>query len=178
MKAIPNTNDTIVKALLWLVFWAGILYSIAFSKWFIDLVANPFALFLSQLIGEVILFLGFQIERAGTIITAGGLSLEIYYMCTGIYQMAGFMAAVLAFPTNYQNKIIGCVWGFFGIGILNLTRILSIFFVGFYFPNLVIIFHGVIWQVLMILFSLLLWMLWANKNFRAIRKNQTVAATP
>ena len=175
MMAIPDTNNTIVKATLWLVLWAGIFYSIAFSKWFIDLVANPFALFLSHVISEMILFLGFQIERAGTIITGGGLSLEIYYKCTGIYQMAGFMAAVLAFPTNFQNKIIGFAWGIFGIGILNLTRILSIFFVGLYFPNVVIIFHGIIWEVLMILFSLLLWMYWANKNFRAIRKKQTVA---
>lgn len=167
MRAIPHLTDSIVKAGLWLLFWAGIFYSIAFSKWFIDLVADPLALFLSYVISEIILFLGFQIDRVGTIITGGGISLEIYYKCTGVYQMAGFMAGVLAFPTNYQNKIIGFAWGIFGIGILNLLRILSIFYIGLYLPNAVRIFHGVIWEILMILLSFLLWVYWANNNFRS-----------
>ncbi len=175
MKAIPDINYTIVKATLWLLFWAGILYSMAFSKWFIDLVANPFALFLSYIIGEIILFLGFQIDQTGTIITGGGISIEIYYKCTGIYQMAGFMAAIMAFPTNLQNKIIGFAWGIFGISILNLLRILSIFCVGLYFPNVVRIFHGLFWEVFMILFSLLLWVYWAHKNFRVFNKKQPAA---
>jgi exosortase/archaeosortase family protein len=133
---------------------------------------------LSRIVGEIILLSSFQIDQAGTIITGGAISMEIYYKCTGIYQMAGFMAAVLAFPTTFQNKMIGFAWGICGISILNLVRILSIFYVGYYYPAIVPVFHGIIWEALMILFSLLLWMWWANKNAQSFRRAQPVAISP
>ena len=146
-----------------LLFWMVFLFSIAYNKWFIAVVVNRLALALSGLIGVVLEWSGNEIIRAGTIIKSDGFSMNIYYKCTGVYQTAGFVAGVLAYPASFRTKIPGVIWGSLAINLINVFRIVSIFYIGLYIPQWLAFFHGVIWEALMIILTIFAWWLWVRR---------------
>jgi len=166
VKALPgrfHANRELCKTLIALLFWMGFLLSIAYNKWFIEVVVDRLALALSGLIGAVLELAGNEIIRVGTIIKSNGFSMNIYYKCTGVYQTAGFVAGVLAYPTAFRAKVVGVVWGSLVIGFINVFRLVSIFYIGLYIPEWVAFSHSVIWEALMILSTILVWRLWARR---------------
>lgn len=151
------------RALVALVLWASVLYAIAYSPWFIETVVSRIALSFSTVVAFILQSLGGDIERVGTIIKGSGFGIEIYHKCTGVYQAAGFVAGVLAYPTTLRNKFI---WVLSGIGFLcalNVIRIVSVFYTGLHFPELVPLLHGVIWEAVMILLTIVIWLTGARR---------------
>jgi hypothetical protein len=53
-----------------------------------------------------------------------------------------------------------------GIFIINEVRLISLFYIGIYAPAIFDTTHLLVWQSLMILFALGLWLLWAYKYVR------------
>lgn len=162
LQLFIKSNREYFKAFIALIFWTSIFYSIVFSPLFIKIVIDRTAFALSTVIEVILQSLGSEIERVGTIIKTTGFSMDITYKCTGVYQATGYLAAVLAYPTNLRNKIIGVIFGVCFISFINIIRILSIFFTGLYAPEWIPFFHGVFWEALMIILTITVWLLWVK----------------
>jgi len=161
-----------LKFILTLTGWLIVLFMLVSHSWFIEKVLNPFAIVLTYLIGLVIKTLGNPIEMQATIITTPHFSMEIYYKCTGIYQLTGYLAGVLAYPTTFRKKASGMIWGSCLINILNFIRILSIFYIGILATEWVDFFHAVLWEALFIFVTIGLLFFWAkNCPLRRTIKN-------
>jgi exosortase H (IPTLxxWG-CTERM-specific) len=89
-----------------------------------------------------------------------GFGVRIERGCNGVEALIILFAAIFAFPAPLKNKLIGFVIGFFAIQGLNLVRIISLFYLGQWNQVAFEWFHLYLWQALIILDALVVWLIW------------------
>ena len=89
-----------------------------------------------------------------------GFAVSIEPGCNGVEALIILFAAMFAFPAPLKNKLVGFAIGFVAIQALNLLRIISLFYLGQW--NMVWFewFHLYLWQALIILDALVVWLIW------------------
>jgi exosortase H (IPTLxxWG-CTERM-specific) len=89
-----------------------------------------------------------------------GFGVRIERGCNGLEAVIILFSAIFAFPAPFKNKIIGFVIGFFAIQLLNLVRIISLYYLGQWNYTAFEWFHLYLWQALIILDALVVWLIW------------------
>lgn len=102
------------------------------------------------------------VSVAGSTVSIQGFIAEIIPACTGVFLIAIFLAAVLAFPCSIGRKAYGVLLGVLGILAFNWVRIVTLLLVGAYAPAAFSFLHLVFWRVLAIFFAWVLWLGWAR----------------
>lgn len=99
---------------------------------------------------------------AGNVITSArnGFGVEIMAGCNGVEAMIVLVAAILAFPAPWKNRLIGIVAGIAAIQVLNLVRIVSLFYLGQWNRDAFEWAHLYLWQALVMLDALIVWLVW------------------
>lgn len=100
---------------------------------------------------------------AGTTVLSDGFAINVVKGCTSLAPFAIFVAAVLAVPTSLSRKLLGIVGGFVALATLNLVRTTSLLYLGSAFPSVVEAVHLLVWQSIMILLAVVLWLWWRSK---------------
>jgi archaeosortase B (VPXXXP-CTERM-specific) len=101
-----------------------------------------------------------------TLVTSPQFSFQIVDLCTAVMPMLILTAAILAFPSSVKEKLLGLLIGLPGIFIVNQVRLVSLFFIGAYAPGIFETAHLLVWQSLMILLAIGLWLIWVYKYVR------------
>jgi len=91
---------------------------------------------------------------------ASGFGVRIERGCNGLEAVIILFSAIFAFPAPFKHKLIGFVAGFFAIQLLNLVRIISLFYLGQWNYTAFEWFHLYLWQALIILDALVVWLIW------------------
>ncbi|MBP9823786.1 MAG: exosortase H [Thermoanaerobaculia bacterium] len=141
-----------------------------------DRVIEPFTGAIARAGGATLNQLGQQTTMSGTIIRNDRFAVNIRNGCNGVEAMLIYFAAVLAFPASWRSRLLGVVLGFVAIQLVNLVRVVALFLTGVYFPRLFDSSHTVIWQTVVILSGVLLWILWANR-FAELHPGDPAAAS-
>jgi exosortase H (IPTLxxWG-CTERM-specific) len=128
-----------------------------------DRVIEPFTGAIARAGGATLNLLGQDTKMNGTIIRSDRFAVNIRNGCNGVEAMLIYFAAVLAFPASWKSRLLGVGLGFVAIQLVNLIRVVALFLTGVYLPKLFDSSHTVIWQTLVILSGVLLWMLWAHR---------------
>jgi len=97
-----------------------------------------------------------------------GFGVTIEAGCNGVEAMLVLLAGILAFPAPWKLKVIGLAIGAVAIQALNLVRIVSLFYLGQWDAQWFEWAHLYIWQSLIMLDALIVWLLW----IRAIPRPQ------
>lgn len=147
---------------LFVVLLAGS-FTLISVNWVNDHVVEPFTGGVARASGAALNLLGQDVILRGTVIQGPRFAVNIRNGCNGIEAMLIFLAAVLAFPAPWRSRLLGLALGAIAIQIVNLVRVVSLYLTGAYFPKLFDASHTVIWQSVVILFSVLLWIFWANR---------------
>ena len=113
---------------------------------------------------------GYHVTTEDTLISSSKFQMGIVTGCTALIPIAIFIAAVLAYPCRIRDKIIGILFGIVTINAVNLVRTVTLFFIGTSFPGFFETAHFLIWQSLVIVISIGLWLLWAQKLVRVPAK--------
>ena len=124
-----------------------------------DFTAGATAFFVNLFGGEA------EVDGA-VILSPSSNPLEIIPECLGIISMAIFVSAVLAYPCRIKQKMVGMAIGILALYVLNLVRTVSLFYINSHFPDFLDTAHVLIWQSLMILAALALWLFWVEKLAR------------
>ena len=132
-------------------------------NWVNDHVVEPFTAGIARASGMALRAVGQDVTMQGTVIRGSRFAVNIRNGCNGVEAMLIFLAAVLAFPAAWKSRLIGLGLGFFAIQIVNLVRVVALFLTGVYFPRIFDSSHTVIWQTIVILFGVLLWIFWASR---------------
>jgi exosortase H (IPTLxxWG-CTERM-specific) len=132
-------------------------------SWVNDHAIEPFTAGIARVSGVVLSALGQGVRMNGTIISNSRFAVNIRNGCNGIEAMLIFLAAVLAFPAPWRSRLTGLTLGIMAIQVVNLVRVVALFLTGVYFPKLFDTSHTVIWQTVVILSGVLLWIYWANR---------------
>ena len=89
-----------------------------------------------------------------------GFAVTIEAGCNGVEAMLVLLAGILAFPAPWRLKLIGLAIGIVAIQALNIVRIVSLFYLGQWDAQWFEWAHLYIWQSLIMLDALVVWLLW------------------
>ncbi len=92
--------------------------------------------------------------------STSGFAVSIQAGCNGVEASLVLIAAILAFPAAWKAKLIGIVMGFLCVQVLNILRIISLFYLGQW--NLAVFewAHLYIWQALIMVDVLVVFLIW------------------
>ncbi|MEM6706626.1 MAG: exosortase H [Acidobacteriota bacterium] len=128
-----------------------------------DAFVVPFTAGIAKVSGWLLDVIGQDIVMQGTQIHSPRFAVDIQNGCNGLETVLIFVSAVLAFPASWKARGIGLGIGLLAIQAVNLIRVVALFLTGVYFPKFFDSSHTVVWQSIVILFGVLLWMFWANR---------------
>lgn len=128
-----------------------------------EYIAQPLAEGLALLSGLALNLLSFEATVSGTVLRLEGFAAQIGDVCTGIFVVAVYFAGVLAYPSRAREKLKGLLLGASTILLLNLIRVISLLYIGRYFPVFFETAHLLIWQSLIIFSALLAWLYWTER---------------
>ena len=89
-----------------------------------------------------------------------GFGVSIEAGCNGVEASIILVAAMLAFPSSWRQKLIGIAIGLATVHALNLIRVISLFYIGQWDKDLFEWAHLYIWQALIMLDVLIVFLLW------------------
>jgi exosortase H (IPTLxxWG-CTERM-specific) len=131
-----------------------------------DHVIVPFTASIASMSAAVLKVIGEPITVNGTAISGGGFGVNIENGCNGIETALLFVSAVLAFPATWRSRLLGAAAGLAAIQVINLVRVVSLFWIGRHYPGFFHSSHTVVWQSVVVLFGVLLFFLWAARQPR------------
>jgi len=142
-------------------------------------VIEPFTLFIATLTKWTLGIFGGDVAQEGTIVSFDGVRLNILEECNGVPAIIVFVSAILAYPASIRLKAIGLALGIPAIFVVNQIRVLSLFFAHrFFSPQIFDLLHEYVWQFVIIVFSVLLWIYWAERFVRRDRAPDPAARHP
>jgi len=163
--AAPTASPRRRQVLFLVVF--GVLLAGSFTllsvNWVNDHAVEPFTAGVARVSGAALRLLGQDVTLDGTVLRSPDFAVNIENGCNGVETMLIFMAAVLAFPASWRSRLAGLAIGLVAIQGVNLVRVVALFLTGAYLPGFFDASHTVIWQTLVILSGVLLWLLWASR---------------
>ena len=166
VRVFLSRNRVVVRACIIFLFCIGLFtFALFMLMWgdtldaFQDFTAGATAFFVNLFGGEA------EVDGA-VILSPASSPLEIIPECLGIISMAIFVSAVLAYPCRIKQKMVGVAIGILALYVLNLVRTVSLFYINSHFPNFLDTAHNLIWQSLMILAAIVLWLFWVEKLSR------------
>jgi exosortase H (IPTLxxWG-CTERM-specific) len=89
-----------------------------------------------------------------------GFAMAIEAGCNGVEAMLVLLAGILAFPAPWRWKLAGLAAGVVAIQVLNIARIVSLFYLGQWNGPWFDWAHLYLWQALIMLDALVVWLLW------------------
>ena len=122
----------------------------------------PFTGFIAWTSSLLLNFLGIKTVSSGTLIASPQFSVDIKAGCNGIEPIIILLAAIFAFRSSWKAKFYGALLGIMILQGINLLRVVSLVYIGINHPKYFDESHTYIWQIVIIGFSLLLWMAWAR----------------
>ena len=131
-----------------------------------DAVIVPFTAGVARVSAAVLNLLGENVVVNGTEIRSATFAVNIENGCNGIETALLFGSAVLAFPAPWKRRLVGLLLGFAAIQAINLVRVVSLFWIGAHRPALFSSSHTVLWQSIVVLCGVLLFLLWASREQR------------
>ncbi len=118
--------------------------------------------FTASLIALFLNLFGLNADVNGTSVLMNSSSIDVIGECTGIFSIIVYCSVIFAYPTSLRNKSVGLI----GIPILyalTLVRLISTALVGVFIPSMLDFFHTYLWQVFLIVFVVLLFLIWLDK---------------
>lgn len=163
MRRLIPQRLPLVKA--YLIFFACILsfYTLLRTSIMREYVSEPLAVAFASVSGFVLNLLFLKATASGTMLRVEGFAAQIDDVCTGIFVVAIYLSAVLAYPSRPGEKLKGLMLGASAILILNLIRVISLMYIGLYLPRFFETAHLLVWQSLIIFSALLVWIYWTER---------------
>lgn len=93
---------------------------------------------------------------------ATGFGVSIEPGCNGIEACIVLFAAIVAFPASWTHRAWGLGLGFVAVQGLNVIRVVSLFYLGQWNETAFKVAHEYLWQGLIMLDVLVVWLLWVR----------------
>jgi len=125
-------------------------------------VILPFTSFIADISVWIVQGFDDNVVATGNVLRdkVSGFGVRIERGCNGLEAVIILFSAIFAFPAPLKNKFIGFAIGFFAIQLLNLVRIISLYYLGQWNYTAFEWFHLYLWQALIILDALVVWLIW------------------
>ena len=127
-----------------------------------DAFVVPYTTMVARVSGTALSILGEEITVSGCDLRSPRFAVTIYNGCNGLITSLIVLSGILAYPAPRRAKLVGVVAGLSIIQIVNLIRIVSLYYIGALMPEFFNASHIVVWQSMVILTGVVLWIVWAR----------------
>ena len=124
---------------------------------------QPITRGIAAMSGRVLHGLGERTTTTGTSIVGPCFAVEIKNGCNALEATLFLLAAILAFPSRWRDRLLAAVIGIVLLQVLNLIRVVSLYWIGCHHPAWFETFHTVIWQTLIFGATIGFFMLWSRR---------------
>jgi archaeosortase B (VPXXXP-CTERM-specific) len=148
----------------WLILGASLGLALALyygflgSSW-VDVIAEWTATWTSKAIN----LFGGSTTVSGTLLISDNFVANVVAECTAIGPIILYIGAVVAYPASKRAKLAGVAAGVVVLTAVNLVRIISLFWIGEAYPEYLDVVHLLVWQSVIILLAIIMWLLWAGR---------------
>lgn len=128
-------------------------------------ILAPLTVYTAQLTLCLLHLFGIEATRvAANIYHPSGFAYEIYYRCLGFSYVIILTAAILSYPRSIRQKAYGIVLGVPVLLMLNLFRLVTLFYVGVHYPVVFNFVHTFFWNMILFLMTMGLWLGWLRSR--------------
>jgi len=129
-------------------------------------VIIPWTQFLAEMSSYIVRLFDADAISQGIILrdSKSGFGVAIQPGCNGIEAIIVLIAAMVAYPASIKAKINGIFFGFIAVQLLNVLRIISLFYLGQWNQTAFDWAHQYVWQALIMLDVLIVFVLWIRMS--------------
>jgi exosortase H (IPTLxxWG-CTERM-specific) len=135
------------------------------QRWFVV----PWTDTLAAISADIVKVFDPGVMADGKVLQSGsnGFAVSIEAGCNGVEATIVLVAAILAFPAPWRSKLVGLAVGVVAVQGLNIIRVISLFYLGQWSFDAFDFAHQYVWQALIMLDVLIVWLLWVRTLPRA-----------
>lgn len=148
------------------VFLQLVLFGIELTRPVQEHLVLPWTALLARGCAALVTLFDASAASAGKVLwnPASGFGVSIEPGCNGIEATIVLLAAMVAFPAPWRHRLIGLAIGFVAVQGLNVVRVISLFYLGQWHAGAFRFAHEYLWQALIMLDVLVVWLLWVRAN--------------
>jgi exosortase H (IPTLxxWG-CTERM-specific) len=137
-----------------------VLYAVIAFNAVNDSVIIPFTALIARATALILGGAASGVAVTGTVIRSPLFALDVHNGCNGVEATILLIAAILAFPATLRSRLAGVAVTTVAIELLNLVRLTSLFWLGEHHRGAFDFFHIAVWQSLIILAAISMFILW------------------
>jgi exosortase H (IPTLxxWG-CTERM-specific) len=158
-----------VRFFLGFVVLQALLFGFELTPWAQHWFVVPWTGALATLSADLVQWFDPGVLATGNVLQSArnGFAVSIEAGCKGVEETIVLVAAMLAFPASWQRKLVGLAAGIIAVQGLNVIRVISLFYLGQWNFDVFEFAHRYVWQALIMLDVLIVWLLWVRTLPRA-----------
>ena len=126
-------------------------------------IIKPYTEALAKGVAAIINLFGAGATAEGTLVQSPQFSINIAMGCDGVEATSLFLAGVLAYPASWRARLIGLGFGIPLIQVINLARLVGLYYAGILAPSAVEGIHVYVAQTIVILLSTAILIFWLGR---------------
>jgi exosortase H (IPTLxxWG-CTERM-specific) len=143
----------------------AVLFGLELTPWGQAALVVPWTNALAAISASIVTLFDPDVVASGKVIrsVANGFAVSIEAGCNGVEATIVLCAAILAFPASWRHKAVGLVVGVLAVQLLNIVRVISLFYIGQWDFAMFEWAHQYVWQALIMLDVLIVWLVWVRR---------------
>ena len=143
----------------------AVLFGLELTPWVQDWFVIPWTNALARISTWIVTLFDGNVVATGKVMRSNtnGFAVSIEAGCNGVEATLVLLAAMLAFPAPWKHKAVGLVIGILAVQLLNILRVISLFYLGQWNYDVFEWAHLYVWQALIMLDVLVVWLIWVRR---------------
>jgi exosortase H (IPTLxxWG-CTERM-specific) len=158
-----------VRFFVWFLVLQASLFGLELTPWAQQWFVIPWTNTLAAISAGIVTLFDPHVLASGKVLqnASNGFAVSIEAGCNGVEATIVLVAAILAFPAPWERKLIGLAIGVLAVQGLNIVRVISLFYLGQWNFSAFEWVHLYVWQALIMLDVMIVWLLWVRTLPRA-----------
>lgn len=144
----------------------GLFYAFMLTSFFTEHFQPAVVTVNARISSAILNLFGEATSASGPMIASEAATISVKRGCDALVPIFLYISAVLAFPASWRSKLFGILWGVLFLFVLNIVRIISLFWIQLYKPAIFDMMHLEVWQVLFIILGIAAWGVWMQKSMK------------
>jgi exosortase H (IPTLxxWG-CTERM-specific) len=142
----------------------ALLFGLELTPWAQAWFVVPWTNTLAAMSADIVRLFDPQVIAEGKILQSadGSFAVSIEAGCNGVEATIVLIAAMLSFPAPWKRRLLGLAIGIVAVQGLNIIRVISLFYLGQWNFDAFDFAHRYVWQALIMLDVLIVWLLWVR----------------
>lgn len=139
-------------------------FGLELTPWAQAWIVTPWTDTVARISGTLMRTFDATITTTGNVIasTTSAFAVAIEAGCNGVEATLVLVAAMLAFPAPWRHRAAGILVGVSTVQVLNILRVVTLFYLGQWNAAVFEWAHLYVWQALIMLDVLIVWVVWVR----------------